>query len=76
MQFDSSIETQQAIRRNLGLDPRMIRFSVVKIGDKLGGKQGSIEEITGRIPWRAEKYDESFGILSYRQMLRGGREVS
>jgi len=53
MQFDSSIKAQQEIRRTLGLDPRMIRFSVVKIGDKLGGVNGAIEDVTGDIPWNS-----------------------
>ena len=53
MQFDSSIRAQEEVRRTMGLDPRMIRFSVVKIGDKLAGKDGygAIENITGEIPW-------------------------
>jgi small subunit ribosomal protein S6 len=44
--------------RPITLDPRMIRFSVIKLGDKLGGKNGSIEEIDGRIPWRITKSKE------------------
>ena len=51
MRFDSSAETQQEIRRTLGLDPRMIRHSVVKIGERLGGKQGALEDITGKVTW-------------------------
>jgi len=53
MQFDGSVKVQQEVRRLLGLDPRMIRYSVVKIGDKLGGVNGAIEEVTGEIPWNA-----------------------
>ena len=53
MRFDASAATQQSVRRSLGLDPRMIRFSVVKIGDRLGGKearsrQGAMEHIQGQ----------------------------
>lgn len=51
MQFDASVKAQQEVRRFLTLDPRMIRFSIVKIGDKLGGVNGAIEEVTGEIPW-------------------------
>ena len=53
MQFDSSVKAQQNIRRFLSLDPRMLRFSVVKIGDKLGGVNGAIEEVDGQIPWKS-----------------------
>ncbi|KAI5811137.1 ribosomal protein S6 [Peziza echinospora] len=35
MRFDSNGATQQTVRTTLGLDPRMIKFSVVKLGDKL-----------------------------------------
>ena len=43
----------------MGLDPRMIRFSVVKLGDKLGvhprHKQGALEDITGKVEWNHEQ---------------------
>ena len=45
MRFDSSGKTQQVIRTTLGLDPRMVKFSVIKLGhrldqvDKVGGKE-------------------------------------
>lgn len=35
MRFDSNAITQKEIRRTLGLDPRMVNFSVVKLGQKL-----------------------------------------
>ncbi|EEP78510.1 conserved hypothetical protein [Uncinocarpus reesii 1704] len=47
MRFDSSGAVQQEVRRTLGLDPRMIRFSVVKMGEKLG----EIKDVEGRIQW-------------------------
>lgn len=53
MQFDSSIKVQKEMRRILALDPRMVRFSVVKLGDKLGGVNGAIEEITGQVDWNS-----------------------
>ncbi|KAK0925557.1 hypothetical protein LTR91_009342 [Friedmanniomyces endolithicus] len=37
LRFDSSAQTQHAVRRTLGLDPRMIRYSVVKMGSQSRG---------------------------------------
>ena len=48
MRFDSSGPVQAAVRRTLGLDPRMIRFSVVKLGDKLQ----EIKDVEGKVEWR------------------------
>ncbi|KAF8425188.1 ribosomal protein S6 [Tirmania nivea] len=45
MRFDSSARAQHAVRTTLGLDPRMVRFSVVRLGQRLdqidavGGKE-------------------------------------
>ncbi|KAJ5773518.1 hypothetical protein N7457_008414 [Penicillium paradoxum] len=47
MRFDSSGSVQSSIRRTLGLDPRMINFSVVKLGDKLE----EIKDINGKVEW-------------------------
>jgi small subunit ribosomal protein S6 len=47
MRFDSSGSVQSSIRRTLGLDPRMINFSVVKLGDKLE----EIKDIEGKVEW-------------------------
>lgn len=47
MRFDASSPVQNSVRRTLGLDPRMINFSVVKLGDKLE----EIKDVEGRIPW-------------------------
>ncbi len=60
MQFDASVKAQQDIRRFLNLDPRMIRFSVVKIGDKLGGVNGAIEEVDGQMPWTEAQNKDDF----------------
>ena len=57
MQFDSSVAVQNEIKRTLGLDPRMIRFSVVKLGHKLGTRQESMETFDGRIQWKAPAAD-------------------
>ena len=35
MKFDSNAGTQQELRSMLGLDPRMVKFSVVKLGSGL-----------------------------------------
>lgn len=47
MRFDASGPVQSAVRRTLGLDPRMIRFSVVKLGDKLE----EIKDVQGKVEW-------------------------
>ncbi|TGZ83976.1 ribosomal protein S6 [Ascodesmis nigricans] len=35
MRFDANGSTQAEVQRIMGLDPRMVRFSVVKVGSKL-----------------------------------------
>ncbi|KAL4945828.1 hypothetical protein BDV06DRAFT_183881 [Aspergillus oleicola] len=47
MRFDASSSVQDAVRRTLGLDPRMIRHSVVKMGDKLE----EIRDVEGKVEW-------------------------
>lgn len=47
MRFDASGPVQSAVRRTLSLDPRMIRFSVVKLGDKLE----EIKDVEGKVEW-------------------------
>ena len=47
MRFDASGPVQTSIRRTLGLDPRMINFSVVKLGDKLE----EIKDVEGKVEW-------------------------
>lgn len=47
MRFDSSGPVQSSVRRTLGLDPRMINFSVVKLGDKLP----EIKDVEGKVEW-------------------------
>ncbi|MCJ1476731.1 hypothetical protein MMC13_005400 [Lambiella insularis] len=48
MRFDCSPLTQEAVKRMLGLDPRMVRFGVVKLGD---GTLDSIKNYEGRVMW-------------------------
>ncbi|WEW61684.1 hypothetical protein PRK78_007176 [Emydomyces testavorans] len=47
MRFDSSSSVQQQVRHTLGLDPRMIRFSVVKLGTTLE----EIKDVEGKVKW-------------------------
>ncbi|KAI0390397.1 ribosomal protein S6 [Xylariaceae sp. FL0594] len=47
IRFDSSVATQEELRRMLRLDPRMIRHSTVKIGD---GKLETLSRM-GAIDW-------------------------
>lgn len=49
LRFDSDSTTQQVVRRTLSLDPRMIRFSIVKLGSKLE----EIKEYGGKAEWHS-----------------------
>jgi small subunit ribosomal protein S6 len=51
LRFDSSAKTQHAVRRTLGLDPRMIRYNVVKMGSKLE----EIADVGGKAEWSNDK---------------------
>ena len=51
MRFDSSTATQEMVRRTLGLDPRMIRFSVVKLGATLE----EIGKVKGGSAWNGRE---------------------
>ncbi|RPB29736.1 hypothetical protein L211DRAFT_800221 [Terfezia boudieri ATCC MYA-4762] len=44
MRFDSNGKAQQTVRNTLGLDPRMIKFSVVKLGERLD----QIDSVSGK----------------------------
>ncbi|KAA6409511.1 MAG: 37S ribosomal Mrp17 [Lasallia pustulata] len=48
MRFDSSVEGQYAVRNLLSRDPRMVRFSVVKLGTTLQ----EIKDIGGTVDWK------------------------
>lgn len=50
MRYDASSKTQSDVRQTLGLDPRMIKFSTVKLGDKNSTLE-SLSRISGNIPW-------------------------
>ncbi|KAF2863164.1 hypothetical protein K470DRAFT_241902 [Piedraia hortae CBS 480.64] len=47
LRFDSSAQTQHSVRRTLGLDPRMIRYSIVKLGSTLA----QIKDVKGVAEW-------------------------
>ncbi|KAK4553894.1 hypothetical protein LTR86_009069 [Recurvomyces mirabilis] len=53
LRFDSSAKTQHAVRRTLGLDPRMIRFKV----QKMGGKLEEIADVGGKAEWPKGRAD-------------------
>lgn len=48
MRFDCNAETQKVVRDTLGVDPRMLKFSVVKMGT---GKLEDISRVTGNVKW-------------------------
>lgn len=55
MRFDSSVEGQIGVRKLLALDPRMVRFSVVKLGttlQEIKGVAGTVDWGSGRTPLR------------------------
>lgn len=47
MRFDASSRTQEAVRKTLALDPRVIRSTSVKLGD------GKLETLSrfGKVEW-------------------------
>lgn len=48
MRFDSSAKTQHAVKRTLGLDPRMIRYSMIRMGSKLD----EVKNVPGIVKWK------------------------
>ncbi|KAF2273137.1 37S ribosomal protein Mrp17 [Westerdykella ornata] len=48
MRFDASAKTQHILRRTMSLDPRLIRYSVVKMGEKFE----HIKDVPGRAEFR------------------------
>lgn len=48
MRFDASARTQHALRRTMSLDPRLIRYSVVKMGEKFE----HIKDVPGHASFR------------------------
>lgn len=56
LRFDSSARTQHLVRRTAGLDPRLIRYSVVKMGSKLQ----EIKDVAGKVDWEAKETGARF----------------
>lgn len=52
MRYDASSKTQDDVRTTLGLDPRMVKFSSVKMGD---GTLEGMCRIGGDIPWEVKE---------------------
>lgn len=48
MRFDASARAQHALRKTMSLDPRLIRYSVVKMGEKFE----SIKDVRGEAEFR------------------------
>ncbi|KAF2252337.1 37S ribosomal protein Mrp17 [Trematosphaeria pertusa] len=48
MRFDASARTQHALRRTMSLDPRLIRYSIVKMGTKFE----EIKDVPGTASFR------------------------
>lgn len=48
MRFDASAKAQHALRRTMSLDPRLIRYSVVKMGEKFE----DIKDVGGEAKFR------------------------
>merc|ERR1712072_480538 len=74
LRFDSSAKTQHAVRRTLGLDPRMIRYSVVKMGVNWKRARRSRDRCSGLVSGagRWSKGDEIFcrcGMDSIEELL-------
>ncbi|KAI9827758.1 MAG: hypothetical protein M1832_004247 [Thelocarpon impressellum] len=62
MRFDAGAQAQDMVRRTLALDPRMIRFSVVKMGRTLE----EVGKVAGRAKWREGDAEAGFGGLGLR----------
>ena len=56
MRFDSSVDGQRGVRNSLALDPRMIRFSVVKLGTTLQ----EIKNVGGTVDWKSGRGDSTW----------------
>ena len=78
MRFDSSATTQNGICRSLSLDPRMIRFSVLKMADRLGtrGHVKGLEDVGGKVEWQVGKSWQDQATLDFvgRHSQRAGKK--
>lgn len=55
MRFDSSAKAQHSVRQPLSKDPRMIRYSIVKLGNTLD----EIKDVAGKADWGNTEVDEA-----------------
>jgi small subunit ribosomal protein S6 len=80
MRFDSNAPTQHAVRRTLGLEPRMLRFSVVKLGsslEQIANVQGETEEWANIEGGRGMQRDDAAQMKEFDfQMAQMERERS
>jgi small subunit ribosomal protein S6 len=69
LRFDAPPAGAAAVRRKLALDPRMVRYSIIKMQDfKLGGKLGRGMEHVGDVQW-TRKPPEQRGRDAYAASL-------
>jgi hypothetical protein len=72
MRFDSSARAQHLLRKTWNSDPRLLRFSVVKMGTKLeeiADVGGRAEEWDGVENAEGSRYDASAGALGERDAI-------
>ena len=55
MRFDASVKTQHNVRQTMGLDPRLLRYSLTKMGTKLE----DIADVGGKAEWSLKDRMES-----------------
>lgn len=57
----------------------MVRFSVVKIGDKLGGRRnqtGKIEDVTGKMEWSDMSSSSLFDVSATGEAARANERIT
>jgi small subunit ribosomal protein S6 len=55
MRFDSSALGQHSLRRTLGLDPRLLRYSIVKMGESLE----DIKDVDGKVQFAKSAFADA-----------------
>lgn len=76
MRFDSSAASQAAMCRALKLDPRMIRFSVVKLAQRLGTRAhiAGLEAVPAKVDWMEAESWVSLEVDAWMERMRQRRE--
>ncbi|KAK7620047.1 ribosomal protein S6 [Phyllosticta citricarpa] len=64
LRFDASSYAQHQLRRTMSLDPRLIRYTMVKLGDKLA----DIADVPGTAPWGSGLSAVSSEPVSYAEL--------